>query len=653
MVSGSGDQAGGVADKSAIGGEHLDDFAQLCADLRRQRLDLAKPLGSGIPSAHNPTACSRRLAIDRAAFRIERMCGSYPLSRTTAVLGQEKPIGAVTVYVITHSLTLTHGWHMKDRTIRTTRDSATLLAEFRTALACRMQRAGLSDERLGKRIGFNRTTVNKVRNGLLDPSPQFAQKVEQELGQDLWDLWAAWDAARQRDGARQARTSTRSLEPQADTIRTREFVAWVADHSHLTFQEAYEAVVTRVGRLQAEVAAVRYDDAYRRGQVTREQIAEALASYYQDPSPGDAGATFYRARVGGAPLTLSILVRPGWLGAAVELATDQERFRLTTRAPDPLPGPLGGALLEAALLRLAHVEVSGTVLVDSPVYRLLDVAIAPHCLNATVALADFASYALTLDLLETELITALVPGPLHTQARLPLRDTYLPSVTSALAMGERLCVGGPVALFAAARGRTRRSQGQPDYVLLVQERSSRVLNVVGKLAVVPKAFHGPTVEPAREASLSASLERELEEELLGRDDLANLSENSYRRADPFHPDHLSEPMRWLRERWQTDAYRIECVGFGINLLTGNYEFPCLIVIDDEEWWARYSGQVEANWEISRIRCYSSRDTAGLQALATDPKWSNEGLFAFLEGLRRLAEHGDGSRVALPRIEVDV
>jgi hypothetical protein len=50
---------------------------------------------------------------------------------------------------------------------------------------------------------------------------------------------------------------------------------------------------------------------------------------------------------------------------------------------------------------------------------------------------------------------------------------------------------------------------------------------------------------------------------------------------------------------------------------------------------------------------SRLETAGLQALITDPRWSNEGLFAFLEGLRRLAELDTVSRLALPTIEVEV
>jgi len=538
--------------------------------------------------------------------------------------------------------------------------AATLLAEFRSQLACSMRTAGLSDEKFGRRIGFDRTTVNKVRNGRLEPSPQFAQKVRDEFGQALWGLWSAWDTATRDERTNARRRQVRKPE-QADTLLatvprlpartlgTLEFMAWVAERSGLSFQEIYDAVVARIDRLEAVAPALRYEQAHRRGQITRAQLAQALASYYRDPCPGDIGAAFYRARVGGVPLATSILVQPSWLDATVALATDQERFRLA--AADPLAGPLNGVALEAALLRLANVEISGTVFVNNPVYRLLDIDVARHRLEATVAPADFTSYALTMDLLETELINSLATNPARIQARLPLRDAYLPTLGSALAIGSRLCVGGPVALLAVARGGTRRSQRQSDFVLLIQERSARVLNVTGKLAVVPKAFHEPTVELAEEASLSTSLERELEEELLGRHDLEYLTEDSYRRPDPFHPDRLSEPMRWLLERRGTDAYRTECLGFGINMLTGNYEFPCLIVMDDEEWWARYGGQVQANWKIARIRCYSSRDTTGLQALATDPRWSNEGLFAFLEGLRRLAHLDTGSRVALPTLEV--
>jgi hypothetical protein len=88
-------------------------------------------------------------------------------------------------------------------------------------------------------------------------------------------------------------------------------------------------------------------------------------------------------------------------------------------------------------------------------------------------------------------------------------------------------------------------------------------------------------------------------------------------------------MRWLTG--VPDALRIECTGFGLNLVSGNYEFASLVVIDDEEFWYRYGGRIEANWESTGLRLYSSLDRELLAELVGDDCWSNEGLFAFLLG----------------------
>jgi transcriptional regulator with XRE-family HTH domain len=535
----------------------------------------------------------------------------------------------------------------------------------------RRRAAGLTQQALADRIGYDRSYLSQVETGVQIPAQQFILQCERELaaGGDLLamfrELLAEREARRQQAHTERWHSAVgeslpvERIAPQARELKTLPFVAWATEHSRLDFQEAYNAVVAHAALLEGLAPASRHAQVHRRSRVTREQITQALAAYYPGASMDDASTTFYRARVGGVPLTLSILVERGWLGLAVRLGGDQERFRLVVPDPNSAARPLEGAALEAALARLASVEVADTVLVNSPLYRLLDVDLGRQRLEAVVTLTDFAAYALTMDLLESELVDALAtttPGRVSdvepgVAGCLPLRDSYLPTVASALALDKRLCVGGPVALFAAARGGTDRGQDRPDYVLLIQERSARVLNATGRLAVVPKAFHGPTVEAGQEARLSASLERELEEELLGRQDLEGLVEGSHRQADPFHTDRLSEPMRWLLDRQHTDAFRVECVGFGINMVSGNFEFPCLILIDDEEWWARYGGQVNANWELEQIRRYSSRDTASLQALITDPRWSNEGLFAFLEGLRRLATVGSVSRLALPTIEM--
>jgi hypothetical protein len=106
-------------------------------------------------------------------------------------------------------------------------------------------------------------------------------------------------------------------------------------------------------------------------------------------------------------------------------------------------------------------------------------------------------------------------------------------------------------------------------------------------------------------------------------------------------------MAWLRAH--PDAWRIECTGFGVNMLTGTYEFACLVVIDDPTWWSTFGHLLEANWEAVRLRRYSSLDHDGVLHLMDDPRWSNEGLFAFVEGIRRLGEL-NSSCVRLPVIE---
>jgi hypothetical protein len=97
---------------------------------------------------------------------------------------------------------------------------------------------------------------------------------------------------------------------------------------------------------------------------------------------------------------------------------------------------------------------------------------------------------------------------------------------------------------------------------------------------------------------------------------------------------------------------MECTGFGLNLVSGNFEFASLIVIDDEEFWPQYGGQVEANWESSTLRRYSSLDITLLTELIGEVTWSNEGLFALLQGLRRLSQIS-GHRVNLPAIDWEI
>jgi hypothetical protein len=69
--------------------------------------------------------------------------------------------------------------------------------------------------------------------------------------------------------------------------------------------------------------------------------------------------------------------------------------------------------------------------------------------------------------------------------------------------------------------------------VLVQERSGRTLNAGRRLAVIPKAFHQLLVDFSDDAQISATIEREMEEELFGRPDMdLTTRHGGERQADP-------------------------------------------------------------------------------------------------------------------------
>lgn len=384
-----------------------------------------------------------------------------------------------------------------------------------------------------------------------------------------------------------------------------------------------------------------------RSAVPRSVVAATLAQIYDVASSEmiTFGATFGD----GDRFDTSIVTRPDWLNLRLTLGVgnDDLRLRPALTAPDIR---LDEVAADAAAARVSRVVAMDTRLVNRPLYQLHRLDIAEGRLSGDVSLTDFTTYALTMDMLEHELLDAIVNGSAE-PGTLPLRTRLLPSLDSVTNLRSRMCVGGPLALFAAARPRGRLRAGQPDYMLLVQQRSSHVVNAAGRLAVIPKSFHEPLIDFSDDAQLSATLERELEAELFGREDV-DATIGKQRHAEPFHLTRLSEPMRWLIDHNNTDQWRMECAGFGFNLVSGNFEFASLIVIEDEEWWSRYGGHVEANWETQGLRRYSSRDQDALTDLVHDEAWSNEGLFAFVQGLTRLAETG-GARVELPTMKVDV
>ena len=455
------------------------------------------------------------------------------------------------------------------------------------------------------------------------PRPSVCRVIEAEFGYPTERLLQA-------EGAQRTEKLPGVGVGSDRVLRTVDFISWLAEQSNVRFDDLYIAVAERTVSLEAEPAAQRASRVHAKARISRAETAQAVRDCYESTD------MFYNARVGsGEELALSVLTKPEWMGLGVPLDELHQNLRLSL-ADDSLSIEVTPRALSAAVDRLAAVEASDTVLLDNPLYRLLSADIANDELGASFGVTTFAAYALTSDLLEAELLDSLST---KADSRLPLRDTYLPSIRSALSFVDRLCAGGVACLLAIAR--------EDDYLLLIQERSPRVVNVAGRLSVIPKAFHQPLGDP-RDTAISATLQRELEEELLGRDDLDQLSQDGDRRAAPLHDLAMSEPMRWLLDH--RDSYQLRATGFGINMLSGNYEFAAVAIVDDPSWWKQYGHLVEANWEARRLRTYSSRDREGLARLAADRNWSNEGLFAFIEGLRALGALSP-SRTSIPQIEV--
>ena len=509
--------------------------------------------------------------------------------------------------------------------------------------ACALQAAlRMSQEAFAEHLGISARTVNLWhQKPSARPRTEMQQLLDTALDQAppavrarFADLTAAPDHL--PEGAAADAELRLSADPNITAALT-----WLDNHAAWTPGTARRRVATQLARL--DVRAL-HDRGARRGRVDQRAIADALATYY---GPGSGGHGRYAARIGQSEVTTSVITHPNWLDLNCPLVASHDRLRLSGSTPERDVTIDEEAAAHAAQ-RLAETLALGTRLVDMPLFRLLDTDIGREGIAGSLGLGSFVGYAVTMDLLEGELIDALAAGSSPRPGSLPLRDRYLPDLPSVLNLDSRLCAGGTLALTAIARPADP-FRGDADYLLLVQERSGHVVNAARRLAVIPKGFHQPMTDYRADAQIGATLRREMEEELFGRDD-TDTTVGDQRSADPMHPSRLSEPMRWLLG--EPGRMRMECTGFGLNLVSGNFEFAGLIVIEDEEFWTRFGGQVRANWESSSLRQYSSLDGDLLADLARDPAWSNEGLFALAQGLRRLAEIG-GPRVHAPSIEWEI
>ncbi|MGH3760521.1 MAG: transcriptional regulator [Actinophytocola sp.] len=494
----------------------------------------------------------------------------------------------------------------------------------------------LTQEAFAEHLGINLRTVaawhqqpdmspKAATQQILDTALERASDAERQRFAHLAGLVPAAEAGDHEEAERRL-----SEDPNVASA-----LEWLDKHTGWTPGTARRRVAARLATVDLRELQ---DRGQRRSQVNQRQLADALNAYYA--GHGEYGT--YRATYDDHTITTSVLTRAEWLDLECELTPETDRLTLSTK-PGELDPNIDELAADHAVTRLAEALTASVRVVDLPLYRLLDIDIRDVRIGGAVGMTTFAHYALTMDLLESELVDALAGGAAARPGTLPLRDRHLPDTASVVDVAGRLCVGGALALCAIARPA---APGRPaDYLLLVQERSGRVLNAARRLAVTPKGFHQPLADYRNDTQLANTLTREMEEELFGREEVDSTNGDQVT-ADPLHPKRLTRPMRWLTK--SPGRLRIEVTGFGLNLVSGNYECASLVMIDDEAFWERFGGHTEANWETGNLRRYSSQDRELLTDLLGDPAWSNEGLFALLQGLRRLAQLSP-ERVNVPSI----
>jgi hypothetical protein len=338
--------------------------------------------------------------------------------------------------------------------------------------ACLLQTAmRMSNQSFATRLGIGLRTVAKWHElAERRPSPELQQILDSTLAQ-------AEPEVRERFGALIGKIAPVVIGlPPAETLA--DDSARSAAENRLAADASIGQALTRLdhlagwepGTARSEVA-VRLakldrrhlqDRADRRSRIGQPSIAAALADYYQDTGNGYG---LYQARTQGTEITTSVLTHPEWLDLECSLTSAHDRLKFTSAASQQ-GTRLGIEEADAAAQRLAETLTAGTRFTESTLYRLASIDIAKGKLGGTMGLSPFTSYALTLDLLEGELTDALAAGIPPQRGSLPLRDRYLPDVSSVLDVGNRLCAGGALALCAFARPATHYRE-HPDYVLLV------------------------------------------------------------------------------------------------------------------------------------------------------------------------------------------
>jgi len=369
-------------------------------------------------------------------------------------------------------------------------------------------------------------------------------------------------------------------------------------------------------------------------------LKQATKRYYDARGFKETGLSEYSVAVDGHTVHSGMAVLPEWIGLNNPLNDTHESASFL-----PIQPPKVEFVQEQVLHLLHTIELMNLRLWGGPIYRLLNVDFSSGLTRSSFAEVDFLHYRFTVGLVIDELVDALSKYDFsvdkvlaNANSLLPVRNRILPDGQSLLGFQERICAGGITMVFAMPRPKPYN-----DFIFPIQQRSAIVADGHGMLSIIPRGFHESLTDQQKDVAPSISCYREIYEELFGGKEVEQHTERL--RHDWFFGERQ---MRWFIDH--KDSYELICTCFGIDMVSGNYQFGTLLIIHDGKYWDTFGNEIRANWEGKErtTRPISTKDSAALEELIQQGNWTGEGLQTLCEALLFLKKRYP-RKVSLPNI----
>lgn len=375
-----------------------------------------------------------------------------------------------------------------------------------------------------------------------------------------------------------------------------------------------------------------------------EIIAETLRQFY-DNSENPAQLTPYSVVIEGKQLDTSMLLDKldstlDWLKCDCTgthpLAKCPEIVELIANLDETDRKLIGKFATRVA----SSLAIDGVEIFNDPMFRLTAYEFGS---GFQFTECNYHDYRYSCGLLEDELKIAIAEaegdvGRIVAPDAFELRSRLLPDLASILAVDSRVCCGGVSTLTAFLR--------EDDYVIPLQRRSAAVGDNQNQLATIAKGIHGPLTGDPSDIMLAKTIWREFYEELFsGEKDVRRFRQMIS--GDWWLNEPNAAPVRYLRENpEQSEQFGL---GFGFNMVSGNYEFPNLFIIKNFDFLKRF--KVNGCWEAEKVSYVSSKDILEIREILTNKEvygLVNECVPTFVRGLKLLKEI-DPTRVELPEM----